>query len=263
MILAGALWLSGTSPDVYRTVWLSFRSLGVAAVFAACLRLSQAHRLGFWSAETRQKIFLLAAVVAVTGLVQFPQAASDLFLLLRSSRRAPDLRARRERAKAAVARARRDARLLPALCAALDQSRLRLRSRSTVRTVRSACRSRPSSGRRNPGHREGRRRLRLVDPVRSGEERRKADLRRSRVANRSISCPAFRMPCPTAPALPATRWSGSEEVYRGLEEKGSRAVVLNRIPQPTGNLRPRVVARFEELFPHSRAIGQFAVRWKD
>ncbi len=43
---------------------------------------------GFWSAETRQKIFLLAAVVAVMGLVQFPLSPSDLFLLLRSSRRA-------------------------------------------------------------------------------------------------------------------------------------------------------------------------------
>ena len=54
-----------------------------------------------------------------------------------------------------------------------------------------------------------------------------------------------------------------EDVFRSLEEKGARAVVLNRGPLFADHLRPEIVARFEELFPHSRAIGQFVARWRD
>ncbi len=77
--LAAALWLSGTSQDVYRAVWCSARFLGVSVVFAACLRLADAHRQGFWGTETRQKIFLLASVVAIVSLVQFPFASPIYF----------------------------------------------------------------------------------------------------------------------------------------------------------------------------------------
>ena len=65
--------------SVYRLAWYSMRSLGVTVVLAACLRLADAHRQGFWSSETRQKIFLLAAVVMMTSLVQFPFAAPFYF----------------------------------------------------------------------------------------------------------------------------------------------------------------------------------------
>ncbi len=68
---------------------------------------------------------------------------------------------------------------------------------------------------------------------------------------------------PYGPGSPRNPMERAKEIYRGLEEKGSRVVVLNRIPQFTGNLRPRVVARFEDFFPHSRVIGHFVVRWKD
>ncbi|HEV8119269.1 MAG TPA: hypothetical protein VGQ32_12120, partial [Thermoanaerobaculia bacterium] len=70
--MVAVLWLSGESEAVYRVTWYSARFLGVSVVFAACLRLADAHRQGFWGPKTRQRIFLLACVVALTGLVQFP-----------------------------------------------------------------------------------------------------------------------------------------------------------------------------------------------
>ncbi len=85
--LAAALWLSGVSEEIYRDIWYSARFLGVSVVFAVCLRLRDAHRSGFWSSETRQKVFLLAAVAAMTGLVQFPFARRSIsFISRRSSR---------------------------------------------------------------------------------------------------------------------------------------------------------------------------------
>jgi hypothetical protein len=55
----------------------------------------------------------------------------------------------------------------------------------------------------------------------------------------------------------------AENVFRCLEEKNVRAVVLNRAPLFADHLRPEVAARFEKLFPRSRPIGQFVVRWRD
>ena len=78
-LLAAALWLSGTSQDVYRAVWNSARFLGVSVVFASFLRLADAHRREFWDAQTREKIFLLASVVAIVSLVQFPFAVPFYF----------------------------------------------------------------------------------------------------------------------------------------------------------------------------------------
>src|SRR5262249_54260919 len=79
-ILAYLLIASRTSPEVYLTAWNSARFLAPLAVFAACLRLRDAHRLVFWDSPTRQKIFLLTAIVAITGLVQWPFAAPIYFV---------------------------------------------------------------------------------------------------------------------------------------------------------------------------------------
>jgi hypothetical protein len=53
-----------------------------------------------------------------------------------------------------------------------------------------------------------------------------------------------------------------EKLLRSLRENDTRAVVLNLRPART-KLRPAMLRRFEELFPNSRAIGRFLVRWKD
>jgi len=53
-----------------------------------------------------------------------------------------------------------------------------------------------------------------------------------------------------------------EELFRILREKGTRVVVLNRNP-PFHRLRAALFTRFEELFPNSRKINRFVVRWKD
>jgi hypothetical protein len=38
---------------------------------------------------------------------------------------------------------------------------------------------------------------------------------------------------------------------------------LNRAPLFAGQLAPDVLARFDDLFPRSRAIGDFVLRWKE
>ena len=262
VILAGALWLSGTSPDVYRAVWLSFRSLGVAAVFAACLRLSRAQRLGFWSAGTRQKIFLLAAVVAITGLVQFPQplpiyffyfaplAALLIFALVGSESRPPW----------PVHSAMLAFSLLFALLWA-NRGYVYALGHRFERYDPPAVLDLPRAG----GIRVAATDAGVYDSLipfvveKSG----------GRPIYAGPSCDQVYFLTGLPDAMPYGAGSSRDpmervrEIYRGLEEKGSRAVVLNRVPQQTGNLRPRVVARFENLFPHSRAIGQFLVRWKD
>jgi hypothetical protein len=51
-----------------------------------------------------------------------------------------------------------------------------------------------------------------------------------------------------------------DEIFRRLKEKGARALVLNREPLFSRQVRPEILSRFEELFPHSRAIGRFVAR---
>jgi hypothetical protein len=54
-----------------------------------------------------------------------------------------------------------------------------------------------------------------------------------------------------------------DNVFARLAEKDVRTVVLNRAPLFADPLPPRIVARFETLYPHSRSVGQFTARWRD
>jgi hypothetical protein len=260
--LAGALWLSGTSPDVYRTVWYSVRSLGVSAVFAACLRLAHAHRLGFWSPETRQKVFLLAAVVAVTGLVQFPFAAPIYFFYF--------------------------APLVALLIFALVGSEPR--PPRLVHAAMLAFYLLFALLRTNPGYVYGlgHRFERYDSPAvldipRAGGLRvtaKDAELYGSLIP--LIQEKSGGKPIYTGPNCPEIHFlSGLDEVvsdsagahrdpmqrpgelFRNLEENGTRAVVLNQQGPWARKIRPEVFTQFEKLFPHSRAIGQFVARWKE
>ncbi len=188
---------------------------------------------------------------------------SALFLLLRSSGRAPDLRSRRERARAALARARRDVRLLPALRRALAQHAATFTSSedgssATIRPSFSTSRGPVESGspRRTPPST-----VHLIRLVR-GEERRQAYLSPAPTACRFISCRALPEAVSYGPGSPRNPMERAGEIYRSLEKKGSRVVVMNRKSE-FANFRPPVIARFEKLFPHSRVIGHFVVRWKD
>jgi hypothetical protein len=260
--LAAALWLSGISEEIYQVIWNSARFLGVAVVFAACLRLREAHRSGFWSSQTRQKIFLLAAVVALTGLVQYPYpqpiyffyfaplVALAIFALVESEPRPPRL------AHAAV--------FVFYLLFAL------------LRT--------------NPvyvyalGHRFEQYDPRgLLDLPRAGGLRVSAKDARvygsliPLVQEKSGGKPIYAGPdcgqvqflsgLPDAVSYgagsPRDPLERPDSVFRSLSERGTRAVVLNREPLFSRHLRPEVFARFEELFPHARDIGQFVVLWKE
>jgi hypothetical protein len=262
VILAGALWLSGTSPNLYRAVWYSIRSLGVAAVFAACLRLTQSHRQEFWSPEAQQKVFLLAAVVAVTGLVQFPFAAPIYFFYF--------------------------APLVALLIFALVGSEPR--PPRLVHAAMLAFYLLFALLRTNPGYIYALgERFERYDPPAVLDLPRAGGIRVTArdagvygplirlVQEKSGGRPIYAGPnCDQIFFLSGLRdavsyGSGSrrdpmerpDEVFRSLEEKDARAVVLNRAPQFAGRLQPQIVARFEELFPHSRVSGPFVARWRD
>ncbi|HWZ84992.1 MAG TPA: hypothetical protein VN032_02255, partial [Thermoanaerobaculia bacterium] len=73
--LFAALLLS-SSPETYRLIWSSARSLNVVAVIAGGVLLVRSESL---EDRTRQGIFLLMAVTALMSLVQFPFSAPIYF----------------------------------------------------------------------------------------------------------------------------------------------------------------------------------------
>ncbi|MDQ6893182.1 MAG: glycosyltransferase family 39 protein [Acidobacteriota bacterium] len=76
VVLGGLLALGGTL-DGYRWIWNSARSLDVAAVLVGCWRLWRDDPpLG---ARRRQQIFLLVALAACIGLVQYPFSSPIYF----------------------------------------------------------------------------------------------------------------------------------------------------------------------------------------
>jgi hypothetical protein len=260
--LAAALWLSGVSEEVYRVAWYSARFLGVSTVFAACLRLEDAHRLGFWKPETRQKIFLLAAVAAIVGLVQFPYShpiyffyfaplvALAIFALVGSEPQPP--------------------RLLHAGMFAFYFLFALLRTNPVyIYTV---------------GHRfERYNPTAVLDLPRAGGIRvpaKDAEVYGALVPlvqEKSGGKPIYAGPdCGVVQFLsglpdalsygagsPRDPMQRPDSVFRSLAAKGTRAVVLNRDPLFSKPLRPEVVSRFEELFPHRRIIGPFVACWRD
>jgi hypothetical protein len=260
--LAAALWLSGISEEVYRVVWYSARFLGVAVVFAACLRLRDAHRSVFWSSETRQKVFLMASVVAITGLVQFPYpqpiyflyfaplVALAIFALVESEPRPPRLV---HAGLLAFYLLFALVRTNPVYVYALGHRFERYDPRGVLDLPRAGGLRVPASDAEVYGS---------LIPL---------------VQEKSGGMPIYAGPdCGQVQFLsglpdvmsygagsPRDPMERPEEVFRRLEEKGARAVVLNRGPLFADQLRPPVVARFEKLFPHSRTIGQFVARWRD
>jgi hypothetical protein len=260
--LAAALWLSGISEEVYQVIWHSMRSLGVAVVLAACLRLADAHHLGFWSPETRQKVFLLAAVVAVTGLVQFPFAAPiyffyfaplvalAIFALAGSEPRPPRL------AHAGVLAFYLLFALLrtnPAYVYTLGN----LFERYDPRAVLDLARA-------------GGLRVTAKDSQLYGSL---IPLVQAKAGGRLIyagpDCPEVHFLSGLEEASPRGAHSPRDpmqrpaELFRSLEERGTRVVVLNRQPPWARKIRPQDLALFEKRFPQSREIGRFVVRWKD
>ncbi len=262
LTLAGALWLSGDSQDVYRAVWYSARSLGVAAVFAACLRLSDAHRLRLWSPERRQKVFLLAAVVAITGLVQYPFAAPIyffyfaplvallIFALIGSEPRPPRLLHAEMLAFYLLFAL---LRTNPAYVYDLGQHFERYDPAAVLDLPRAGGIrvTAGDAGVYGPL-------IRLVQdksggrPIYAGPD-----------CDEVLFLSGLRDAVSRGAGSPRDPMERPDDAFRSLEEKAVRAVVLNRKPAFASRLGPRVVARFEETFPHSRAIGQFDARWRD
>jgi hypothetical protein len=260
--LAAALWLSGISEEIYQVIWYSARFLGVSIVFAACLRLRDSHRSGFWSSETRQKVFLLAAVVALAGLVQHPYpqpiyffyfaplVALAVFALVGSEQRPPRL------AHAGIF-------AFYFLFAVLRTNHVSVHAlgyrfeRYDLRGVLGL----PRAGRLRVSAKDAGVYGSLIPLVQEKSGGKPI------YAGPDCGQVQFLSGLPDAVShgadLPRDPMERPDVVFRSLAEKGTRAVVLNREPLFSRHLRPEVFARFEELFPHARDIGQFVVRWKE
>ena len=77
-VLAVALTVSAT-PFGYPRIWASAQFSSIVAVVVGCVVLVRATRAGQVSAARRQGLFCLLAMVATTGLVQFPYSAPSYF----------------------------------------------------------------------------------------------------------------------------------------------------------------------------------------
>jgi hypothetical protein len=259
--LAAALWLSGSSHGVYRAVWNSARFLGVSVVLAACLRLADAHRRGFWGTETRQKIFLLACLVAMLSLLQFPFAVPFYFFYF-----APLV------ILAIFALAGSEPEPPRAVHAAAFAFYL----------LFALLRTNPSFITAFGDHFERFEFPAVLDLPRAGGFRVTAEDARvyraviSLVQEKSGGRPIYAGPdspqvhflsgladaTPRDANAPRDPLQQPELLFQALREKDTRVVVLNRVP-PFHHLRASLFQRFEELFPNSREIGRFVVRWKD
>jgi len=259
--LAAALWLSGNSQAIYRAVWYSARFLGVSVVSAACLRLADAHRRGFWGTETRQKIFLLACLVAMMSLLQFPFAVPfyffyfaplvilAIFALVGSEPEPPRL----------VHAAMFAFYLLFALLRT-NTSYIFTFGHHFERYDSSAVLGLPRAG----GLR--------VPPAEALVYGSVIPLVQETSGGRPIyagpDSPEIHFlsglpdAAPRGASSPRDPLGRPEELFRILREKGTRVVILNRNP-PFHRLRAALLTRFEEYFPNSREIGRFIVRWKD
>ena len=263
VVLATLLWLSGSSPDVYRVIWLSVRSLGVSVVLAACLRLALAHRRGSWSPETRQRVLLLAAVVAVTGLVQFPLASPIYFFYF-----APLI------ALAIFALVGSESGVPRFLHAVMLAFYLLF---ALLRTNPGYVYSLGHVFERYDPHgvldlsRAGGLRVTTEDAALYGSL---IPLIQEKSGGKPIyagpDCPEVHFlsgledAAPRGGDAPLDPLQRPGELFRSLEESGTRTVVLNRAPPSWGRrIRPEVFTQFKKLFPHSREIHRFVARWKD
>ena len=259
--LAAALWLSGTSQDVYRAIWNSARFLGVSVVIAACLRLADAHRQGFWGAETRQKIFLLASVVAIMSLVQFPFAVPfyffyfaplvvlAIFALVGSEARPPR----------AVHAAVLAFYLLFALLRT-NTSYITAFGDHFERFAFPAVLDLPRAGGFRVTAEDARVYGALIPLVQEKSGGRPVYAGPDSQEVIFLSGVEDAVPCGGSP--PYNALEKPEELFRLPREKGDSGRGREH-PAAASRFRPAIVERFEELFPNSREVGRFVVRWKD
>ena len=254
--LAAALVLSA-SPESYRIVWNSARTLDVVAVIAGCVLLMRATDL---DGAARQELFLLIAVTALVALVQFPFSAPIYFCYV-----APLVGV----TLACVVLSDRRAPRRLHLCLLVFYLLFAVVRMNPSYVFALGRRAEPYLARTPLGLPRGG--IRVPDA-----EARVYQALISTLARRAGSGDIWAGPdCPEVYFLSAKRNPTREffdflggpperpEVFVAMLERSRvRAVVLNRSPAFSPALSAPLRALLAEKFPESAEIGAFTVRWR-
>ncbi len=260
ILLALAL-LFATSPDVYRILWYSARSLAVVATLVGCWVLVRSTASASLSSPKRQEIFLLVCLCALVGLVQYPFSAPIYFCYV-----AP-LAALAVASIVTAEPSAPKAIHLCILCFYLVFAVLRLNPGYVF-----------NLGIRSEGY-EASARLRLA---RGGIRVPTADARVyealvAAIREKGGGPEIYAGPdCPEVYFLSA-RWNPTrsffdfqgglygrpDALFRLLEARGIRLVVLNRAPDFSPKPRPEFRAALDARFPRSVEIGKFTLMWRE
>lgn len=252
----GLLFVS--SPEVYRTVWYSARSLAVAAALVGCGFLAAS---GGLTDRKRQEIFLLVCVTALVSLVQFPFSAPIYFCYVAplAALTIASLVSANPQAPRWVHSCVLVFYLLFALLLTNREYVFDLGIRFARYDADTPLRL-PRAGLRVPAA-DARAYEALVSLVREKSH--------GHAIYAGPNCPEVyflsALPNPTRTVLDFLEdfYNRSDALFRFLEEKQIRVFVLNRAPDVSRPLRPKFRAAVLARFQHSIEIGRFTLLWSD
>jgi hypothetical protein len=258
-LLGFTLYFSGTDL-VYYIVWQSARSLGVVAVLAGCQLLAGCRREWVLAEDKRQKLFLLLSMTALFSLVQFPFAGPIYFIYI------TPLVCLALFAVVAVQETMPKLRHIVALLFYLLFAVIWTNGYVWGIGV-SYVPFRPESLLNND--KAG---LRVTNVYNQLYTQLVELIRRHSKSNYIYAAPD----CPEVYFLSGMRnptrkifdfFNDGENdpalVAELLKEKKVNLVVINRQPQFSKPLHPKLSAALEDLFPRSVDVGHFTVRWRD
>jgi hypothetical protein len=260
-VFLGILLVWSKHPEIYYDVWNSARSLAVVAVLVSSLFLVLPDPGESMTAEIRQKIYLLACMTALVGLVQFPFAAPIYYCFV-----APLVAL----TLLATVQARRAAPKLLHGCILgfyLLFAALRMNP-SYVFNLGLRYRAYEASGKLRMDR--GGLRVPLADEL-EYEQLLRLVRRYARAGNiyAAPDCPEVYflsgLRNPTRAIFESLGHSEEPDSY-GLALLGVarvEVVVLNRRPSFTSSVGSRFRSLLQERFAHSAEVGRFLVRWSE
>jgi len=261
VVLLGFGLYASTDPVIYRVIWDSARSLAVVCVLAGCVVLARSVGAVVAAAEPPQKLFVLLSSTALVSLVQFPFAGPIYFCYV-----APLV-------------------ALTILAIVSTQSaapRLLHLTLLAFYLLFAVLRMNPGYVWTHGFHYQLYAADGVLDVERGGIRVPKSDEREYKevlALIRAHGSGAYIYAAPDCPEVYflAERRNPTRDILeflgdspgkrgyivRMLEERGVRAVVVNRAPHFSPPIEPGVERLLADRFPRSAQVGRFLVRWKD